>query len=509
MEEGTRTRKRGGGRFWSWLLPTVGLSLVLGLFRLGEWPSTGTFRDVAINGIDALRVLAGQGPQLFFAANGGREGPFIDLVALSFKAFGVGGWQLRLPSVVFIALAVLLAGILGRRLLGRRAGLAAAFLMATSPGIVMLSRTGLRASTIPAISALAILAFLWALDRERPAAWAWGLAGLASAAGFYAYLSWAVVPLGLGITGLVLLLRRDRRVSLASAASWFLALVTAALPPLLARQAVMSAGGLNRVADVGSNLLLGNPVLLFVQAFLKEAGSFVWLGDASWVRNVAPLPRLLPLGALMLLAGFAWCLRGERRMWLLLPLTFMLGLLPAALGGPWALPHILRGTAALLPAFLMAGLGYEAAADYIERKQPALSRVLPALVLAGALVLVPISVLLARSDAAAVALDYDAAEWQAGLTARAGGSDLVMAPSGRQDDYAAVFVLAAWPKPVTVIRTLAEIAPGQRVFCDRYVYQFLKDGDSAALGGQQGTAELLRDFTWDAQGYLQRNTATP
>ena len=63
------------------------------LWQIGAIPP-GLFGDEAVNGLDALDVLAGRG-QAFFPANYGREGFHIFLVALSFLGLGV---QAPMPS---------------------------------------------------------------------------------------------------------------------------------------------------------------------------------------------------------------------------------------------------------------------------------------------------------------------------------------------------------------------------------------------------------------------------
>ncbi|MDO8943999.1 MAG: glycosyltransferase family 39 protein, partial [Desulfobacterales bacterium] len=182
--------------WWAWLLLPLSFALLLMVAGLGTWPAVGTYHDQALNGLDALRVLS-EGPQFFFPLNNGREGAFIDLLAMVFRCFGVGLWQLRLPSVIFGILGILGIAVMSRRLFGGRAGLVAAWLAAASPGYIMVARSGFRASMVPALACLAVVALLSAED--RPTLGRWALAGAAAGLGFHSYTAWTAIFAGFAV----------------------------------------------------------------------------------------------------------------------------------------------------------------------------------------------------------------------------------------------------------------------------------------------------------------------
>ena len=70
----------------------------------------GLFGDEAVNGLDALDVLAGNG-QVFFPANYGREGLHMYLIAGMFRLIGVSPLAVRIPSVIAGILTALDAGL--------------------------------------------------------------------------------------------------------------------------------------------------------------------------------------------------------------------------------------------------------------------------------------------------------------------------------------------------------------------------------------------------------------
>src|SRR5512138_2218443 len=104
--------------------PVMALLLIAGAVRfyeLGAWPP-GLYHDEAYNGLDALRVLAGDHP-LYFAANHGREPFFVYLVSLSVGWLGRSVYAVRFPAAIIGTLLIPAAYFMARELFGRRVGL--------------------------------------------------------------------------------------------------------------------------------------------------------------------------------------------------------------------------------------------------------------------------------------------------------------------------------------------------------------------------------------------------
>ena len=80
------------------ILLLLAIAALFRLWRIGSTPP-GLFGDEAVNGLDALDVLAGRG-RIFFPANYGREGLHMFIIAAFFKLMGVTPLVLRLPSVI-------------------------------------------------------------------------------------------------------------------------------------------------------------------------------------------------------------------------------------------------------------------------------------------------------------------------------------------------------------------------------------------------------------------------
>lgn len=467
--------------------------------NLSGFPARGVSTDTAMNGTDALRVLAGQGPQMFFPANGGREGAFIDLVALSFRVFGVGIWQLRLPSVIFGVLFVVLLGILGRRLLGAGAGLAAAFLAATSPGMVMLSRSGYRASVVPALACLALLSVLWARDGEGWARWA--VAGVVAGLAFNSYTAWPAVPVALGLW--LLLEACRRRVRWRDLLTWSGWTVLAALPLLAAKHL---AGGEARTGLLVSSLTPGN----LMRGLFLEIRMPVFGGDVDWRYNISGMPLLPLLGGILLLLGAFLLFRHRRSLRynaaMVLGILFLLGTLTAALSTLSELPMYLRSTPMFPAVFLAAGYGFAIAEEWVSARRGRPSGLVPLVLASGAAVLV-ISLAAAGSPANRPEINfrYQVLNWSSGTAVRSGGSDRVLILNAGSSVPAAAFTLAAWPHAVqTLLWSPTAISAGDRVFCDEYLYNYLAGTDAGRRDTPNDALYARYGLLRDSAGYLYR-----
>lgn len=85
-------------RSWVVLLLIASVGLALRVYAIDRLPP-GLFGDEAVEGLDALDILAGN-LGLWFHAHLGREPLFVYLVALSYKALGISPLATRVPAVV-------------------------------------------------------------------------------------------------------------------------------------------------------------------------------------------------------------------------------------------------------------------------------------------------------------------------------------------------------------------------------------------------------------------------
>ena len=165
-------------RYRSWWLP-VGVFLVaiaLGLIRLGAQPLSFDerfTRDTATlswSGIwDAAQDT--EAPHLVYY---GLMKPWL-------AVFGTSDWALRLPSVLFGALAAGATALLGRRLFGELAGLVAGLALAGSSFFVSWSQAARGYTLAVLLATVATYAFVRACEERSTAWWAIWAASLAAA----------------------------------------------------------------------------------------------------------------------------------------------------------------------------------------------------------------------------------------------------------------------------------------------------------------------------------------
>jgi 4-amino-4-deoxy-L-arabinose transferase-like glycosyltransferase len=99
------------------------------------------------------------------------------VVAASFKFFGVGEWQVRLPLALGVLGMMWCAFLFGRRAFGNEGGLYAALIMGTAPGIYIFTRFMIPDVWVVVWLTATIYLFLIAYEQGKPSRWiCWGLA---------------------------------------------------------------------------------------------------------------------------------------------------------------------------------------------------------------------------------------------------------------------------------------------------------------------------------------------
>jgi hypothetical protein len=334
----------------------------------------------------------------------------------------------RLTTVVWGGLLVLLGYLLSRRLFGALPALITAAWMAVSFWCVMTSRIGLRAITLATTFAASAYAFWRAipLPREKPkglrsepssgsavGGWLWwGLSGLFLGASIYTYMASRAMPavyvLFVAYLALLHVLRRkegretipaseepdvDWGPSLSS--RWkrqlvgvlVLLLIAAIVAAPLVHYLITHPEAEQRLEQ------LGGPIQ---EAFRGRFGGlwhrvsrsipmFTVRGDPLWLYNIPDRPLLDVVGGAFLYAGLLVCLwrwRDPRYAFMLLWLV--VGVAPALVTGPDA--TVLRSIAAQPAVFIIAALGLTAVARFFRQRLGHWGRITAAVAVAALLV---------------------------------------------------------------------------------------------------------------------------
>ena len=395
-----------------WLLLTVlAIAAFFRFYDLAAVPP-GLYPDVAINGNDAITALRSSDFKIFYPENNGREGLFINLIALSFWLFGASVWAIKIVPALFGWLTVLGLYFLAKQLFSylnehhaKTIALLATFFIAISFWHVNFSRLGFRAIMVPFFLVWSFYFLYRGLDcatnnpprLHSPSASFGGqvkaisysvLAGLLFGLGFHTYIAFRIAPLILLVPIIFSLIRfwpKIKSLWRARASFWhfikkayldshgwlwdvFFLFLALAVLPLAIYFFQHPQDFMGRTGQV-SIFATDNPAKTLLVSVVKSLGMFNVWGDCNWRHNYACQPELFwPIGILFLIGFILSLLKIFRPTsyrtegwpalethWLLL-VWFGTMLLPEIMTNE-GLPHSLRSIGTIPPVFIWTGLG--------------------------------------------------------------------------------------------------------------------------------------------------------
>lgn len=353
--------KPEAGRFsWGALLAVMAAAAATRLWRPAEFP-LGPYIDDLFNLRHSLGLLErpfdlfGHSPLVEGLAARANLYGYLDL--LSFRALGVGPWSLKLPSAVPGIVAAAAVYLAAGAVSGPRAALAVGLLFAFGHWPVRLGRCGWDVSFTVAGFAAALWLLALALRRGRPLlAYA---SGLAAGLSVFSYLGgWVCLASLCLFLALEVLLRREPSASRHAAA--FAAGAALAAFPLACRWSFDPALSSARLSGL-SVFNEPRPFAAIAESLWRHALMFHASGGAYARDNYPGLPMLDPLTGLALLGGLHGLVRDRGGpLSRLLACAFIVnlagGVFSASQEGP---PYVYRTSAAMVPAFLIAGLGIQ------------------------------------------------------------------------------------------------------------------------------------------------------
>ncbi|MFH0852471.1 MAG: hypothetical protein V1845_02630 [bacterium] len=379
------------------LLLILAIAVFFRFYKLDQIPPA-LYPDVAINGTDALNALQNDDFRIFYPANNGREGLFMNLIALSFSVFGASVWAIKVVAAMFGTLTVLGLYLMIKEMFkngsknGEYIALLSAFFIAVSFWHVNFSRIGFRAVMVPFFLVWSLY-FLFKASNSTPIQeistndtkknplipyFLFLVSGLLFGLGFHTYIAFRVAPLVLVPIFIFDMIKNWPRVKLGR---WFIFAfgIILAVSPLAYYYLNNPADFMGRAGQV-SIFASASPIKALFDATLKTLGQFVFRGDYNWRHNLSGAPQVFwPLIPFFLL-GLAYSLiqifkkqNYIQRSWALLSchwsLVFLWGtmLLPSILTNE-GLPHALRSIGAIPATFIFVGVGVYLAIDYLNSK---------------------------------------------------------------------------------------------------------------------------------------------
>jgi 4-amino-4-deoxy-L-arabinose transferase-like glycosyltransferase len=361
-------------------------ALFLRTYKLSVLPP-GVYPDEAVNGMDAVTANATHHWQWFYTNNNGREGLFINLIALGFKMFGVSVFTLKIWSALFGTLTVLGMILIGEELLGsRRAGLIAGFLTATSFWAINFSRIGFRAIMLPFVLVFTIFFLIRGIQKKK--IWDYVIAGLFFGLGLHTYIAFRIAPIILIVLLFAFIISRKSffQTHWKEIVAFVVATVIIALPMIVVfgSHPEYFSGRTNEVSVFNPAVNQGHLLATLGKTFWQSLAQFNLRGDENWRHNLPPWPEIFPTISIFFLAGLLYFIyeffyllwrrvrareRSDRLILVSLLLAwFFAMILPEAISAE-GLPHALRSIGTMPVALLLATFSIEAIFSWFERSK--------------------------------------------------------------------------------------------------------------------------------------------
>ncbi len=370
------------------------------LWHLNSIPP-GLYPDEAMNGNDAIVALETKEYKLFYPDNNGREGLFINLIALSFNIFGIHIWSLKLISALIGILTVLGLYLLTKELFNSPTiALLGAFFLSISFWHINFSRIGFRGIMVPFLLVWSFYFLFKVINTEQNkknilcSIFCLLLSGFFFGLGFHTYIAFRVAVIILVVPLVMIWIKFWKEYKKSGRLwpvyfkkgfwqydFWLVAILIAALPIGLyflqnPQDFVGRAGGVSIFAQE-------NPIKALVLSTVKTLGMFNIVGDGNWRHNFAGSPQLFWLIGILFLIGFISSIKKliksikEKNIlrvighWLLV-IWFFVMLLPAILTYE-GVPHALRCIGAIPISYIFAALGayvlYKFLYKFVEAKK--------------------------------------------------------------------------------------------------------------------------------------------
>jgi 4-amino-4-deoxy-L-arabinose transferase-like glycosyltransferase len=363
-------------RIYLLLTLIVSLGFFLRSYNIENAPS-GIYPDEAVNATDAIGANESGDYQWFYTANNGREGLYINLIALCFKFFGESIFTLKLASIIFGTLTILGIYLFSKELFkSERIGIISAFLTAVSFWAINFSRIGFRAIMLPAILVFSFYFLFYGLRTKKW--WSFALGGLIFGLGLHSYIAWRIAP---GILVFMLLFfalsRKNFFKNYWKAILVFLAFSIISAFPMIWTFYSHPEFLESRSASVSvfsPEVNHGSPLKSLAKSFSLSLIKYTFVGDMNWRHNFPPYPLLNPLVGLAFLFGFAISVKTffqtfikrirkkkidlnlEKHAFLLL--WFFLFLAPEFMTAEGN-PHALRAIGTLPVVFIFSAIGFD------------------------------------------------------------------------------------------------------------------------------------------------------
>jgi len=378
---------------WIYLLlfAIIALGFFLRFVNIDHTPP-GVYPDEAVNGLDAVTANNTGNYQWFYTANNGREGLFMNMVALCFSLFGISVMSLKLPAILCGTLTILGTYLLTKELftnyfsLGRkeRVALIAGYLVAVSYWAINFSRISFRANMLPLVLVYSFYFLFRGLRTKKW--WDFALGGLVFGIGLHTYIAFRIAPAIL-IVMLVsfILSRKNFLKNYWKQISIFIIFTIISAAPMLYTfytHPEFLESRSTSVSVLSPEVNGGHPVQTFLRSFSLSLVKYNFWGDQNWRHNYPPYPILDLISGIAFLFGLLYSLirlihlsalrvfkkeRNEKMdLFMFLVVWFFIMLTPEFMTAE-GLPHALRAIGTLPVVFIFSALTIDYLIEYTKK----------------------------------------------------------------------------------------------------------------------------------------------
>lgn len=281
------------------------LAFFLRVYNIDKFPS-GVYPDEAVNGQDALRALESGDFKWFYPDNDGREGLFMNLIALSFAIFGISAFSLKLPAILLGTLTVWGVFLLTKELFKNyKTALLASFFGAVSFGAIIFSRISFRANLLPFVLVWSFYFLFKGFHSKKISHFA--IAGIFFGLGLHGYIAFRLAPFVLvGVLPFLILARKDFLRDFYKPILVFIAsFVIVALPMFYVfyTHPEFFFTRTNEISILSPQINNGHPWQMFFHTFKLSLMKYNFIADTNWRNNFPPFPILNPVMGIFFIGG--------------------------------------------------------------------------------------------------------------------------------------------------------------------------------------------------------------
>jgi 4-amino-4-deoxy-L-arabinose transferase-like glycosyltransferase len=366
------------------LLAIVALGFFLRFYNIENTPP-GVYPDEAVNGIDAVNAIKSGQYEMFYTANNGREGLFMNMVAMCFTLFGISVMSLKLPAILCGTLVVFGTYLLTKELFGKtRTALIAGYLVAVSFWAINFSRISFRANMLPLVLVFSFYFLFRGLRTKKW--WDFAIGGLVFGIGIHTYIAFRIAPAILVVMLISFLFSRKSFLK----DYWkqilvFVIFTVISASPMLYTFYLHPEYLESRSASISvlsPEVNGGHPLQEFSRSLFLSLVKYNFWGDQNWRHNYPPYPILDVISGIAFLFGLIYSmlrlinlflkrvLRKERNekmdIYLFLVSWFFIMLAPEFMTTE-GMPHALRAIGTLPVTFIFAAIAIEYFLGYSEK----------------------------------------------------------------------------------------------------------------------------------------------